>query len=404
MYYETKIIGISSSAIVDGFFSATAPRQSQFDSLSNKALSKGIDLYTNKDYDGAVREFKRAIALSPFGDYSDKAYEYMANAYLNQNKVSDAINTYKQMLRRNPSDDAAHLSLGNIYYKGERYREAEQEYSLAVRINPGSARNHYTLGMTYMTTGQFSEAENQFRKVTQLTPHDPNAYDALGQALRRLERYDDAVVQFKKAITLDKKFSDGYLSLGCTYADMKRMDEAQQQADLLAQIDTQKASNLQEYIVKAADPGFSSVLSINGFPLSAGRGTRVSTLDNALITPNSSKSFTLMFMFSKEMDASSVQNPNNWQISRATGKYLGGAYNLGLPVPSTEVPLPATPMLIKYDEGAHMAEVTFRISQKSFADGTIDPSHIVFRFTGKDAYGNAMDPTADEYSSISKIV
>jgi len=351
-----------------------------------------------------VREFKRSIALSPQSDYSDKAYEYLADAYLNLNKVNDAINTYKQMISRNPSDDAAHLSLGNVYFRNKQYKEAEQEYSMAARINPGAATNQYALGMAYMATERFSEAESCFRKVAQLTPHDPNAYDALGQALRRLGRYDDAIVQFKKEIALDKKSSDGYLGLGYTYADMKMIDEAQQQADLLTQIDTQKAGELQEYIVKAADPRFSSVLSIDGFPLSAGRGTRVSTLDKNLTTPDASKSFTLMFMFSKEMDASSVQNPNNWQISRATSRYPGGAYNLGLPVPSTEVPLPSRPMLIKYDEGAHIAEVTFRITQNSTADGTIDPSHIVFRFIGKDAYGNAMDPIADEYSSISKIV
>jgi tetratricopeptide (TPR) repeat protein len=401
MYYG---IGTSSSTIVDGFFSATASQQSQLDSLSNGALSKGIDLYTNKDYDGAVREFKRSIALSPLSEYSDKAYEYMAGAYLNLNKVNDAISTYKQMLSRNPSDDAAHLSLGNIYFRNKQYKEAEQEYSLAVRINPGAATNQYALGMTYMVTGRFSEAEERFRKVTQLTPHDPNAYDALGQALRSLGRYDDAIVQFKKEIALDKKSSDGYLGLGYAYADMKRMDEARQQADQLAQIDKQKAGDLQEYIAEAADPGFSSVLSINGFPLSAGRGTQVSTLDNDLTTPNASKSFTLMFMFSKEMDASSVQNPNNWQISRAAGKYPGGAYNLGLPAPSMEVSLPSGPMLVKYDDGAHTAEVTFRITQNSTADGTIDPSHIVFRFMGKDAYGNAMDPAEDEYSGVSKIV
>jgi Flp pilus assembly protein TadD len=401
MYYG---IGISSSTIVDGFFSATATQQSQLDSLSNRALSKGIDLYTNKDYDGAVREFKRSIALSPQSDYSDKAYEYLADSYLNLNNVDDAINTYKQIISRNPSDDAAHLSLGNVYFKNERYEEAEQEYSMAARINPGAATNQYALGMAYMATGRFSEAESRFRKVAQLTPHDPNAYDALGQALRRLGRYDDAIVQFKKEIALDKKSSDGYLGLGYTYADMKREDEAQKQADLLAQIDKQKAGDLQEYIANTANPRFSSVIGIDGFPMSAGRGTRVLTLDNALTTPNASRSFTLMFMFSKEMDESSVQNPNNWQIGRATGEYPGGAYNLGLPLPSTEVLLPSRPMLIKYDEGAHIAEVTFRITQNSNADGTIDPSHIVFRFMGKDTYGNAMDPAADEYSGVSKIV
>jgi hypothetical protein len=44
------------------------------------------------------------------------------------------------------------------------------------------------------------------------------------------------------------------------------------------------------------------------------------------------------------------------------------------------------------------------INQNASADGTLDLQHIQFSFRGKDAYGNAMDKTADQYSGISKIV
>ena len=37
-------------------------------------------------------------------------------------------------------------------------------------------------------------------------------------------------------------------------------------------------------------------------------------------------------------------------------------------------------------------------------NGTIDLSHLVFKFKGTDEYGNVMDTAADEYNRISKIV
>ena len=49
------------------------------------------------------------------------------------------------------------------------------------------------------------------------------------------------------------------------------------------------------------------------------------------------------------------------------------------------------------------ATVQFRISQNAEANATIDPAHIVFKFYGMDAYGKAMDQSADEYSGFSKI-
>ena len=38
------------------------------------------------------------------------------------------------------------------------------------------------------------------------------------------------------------------------------------------------------------------------------------------------------------------------------------------------------------------------------ADGTIDPSHIAFKFKGEDKFGNAMDPKADEFTGFSRVV
>jgi len=393
-----------SSANINNLFASTNFKLADYDNLSSRALGRGIDRYLKKDYEGAVKEFKRSIAYSPYSDYSAKSYEYLATAYLNQNKVTDAIATYKQAIKLNPSNDSAHLSLGNIYFRDSRFQEAEAEYSLAVRINPASASNRFALGMAHLATEKYSQAGAQFKRVTQITPRDANGYDALGQALRKLEQYDDAVIQFKKAITLDKNNADAHLDLGYTYADMKKIDEAQQQADLLKEIDSEKANSLRDYIQQASDPKFFTVFSTSGFPLSAGRGTVVSTLDDVLKIPGASKDFSISVMFSKDMDPSSVQNPWNWQIRKATIQDPGGAYNLGLAVPATEVATPSAPYKVTYDAGARLAEVTFRITQNSLGLGTIDPSHLVFKFNGVDAYSKAMDPAADEYSGVSKII
>jgi hypothetical protein len=44
------------------------------------------------------------------------------------------------------------------------------------------------------------------------------------------------------------------------------------------------------------------------------------------------------------------------------------------------------------------------ISQNDAGNATIDPQHIVFKFAGKDAYGKAMDLSADQFSGFSSIV
>jgi hypothetical protein len=70
----------------------------------------------------------------------------------------------------------------------------------------------------------------------------------------------------------------------------------------------------------------------------------------------------------------------------------------------TEIEIRMFPTSVVYDPDSFTSQVTFQITQNSSANGTIDPSHIVFSFYGKDVYGNTMDPAADEYSGISRIV
>jgi hypothetical protein len=75
-----------------------------------------------------------------------------------------------------------------------------------------------------------------------------------------------------------------------------------------------------------------------------------------------------------------------------------------MPSSVIDVVVPPLPASVVYDPETFSADVTFKISQNLEGNGTIDPSHIMFRFCGIDAYGKAMDLTADEYSGISQIV
>ena len=64
----------------------------------------------------------------------------------------------------------------------------------------------------------------------------------------------------------------------------------------------------------------------------------------------------------------------------------------------TEVTVPPIPESVTYDPTTYRATVYFSVSQNSaIADGTLDPSHLVFKFSGTDAFGNPMDSDGDEF-------
>jgi hypothetical protein len=282
--------------------------------------------------------------------------------------------------------------------------DAEKEYTRAVSISPTTPLNRYSLGQVYLETGRLDAAEQQFNKLIQLSPRDPSGYFGLGEVARGRGSLREAASHFEKAIATNKDFPDAYLKLGYTYADLGNTDKAQEQVDILLEMSSSLSTELENYMYQAAKPKFFFALSSTGFPSFSEPGTAVSDLGPALTEANAEQSFTMNFIFNKEMDTTSVENIANWQIGRQAGGDIINDYNFNMPLPSTEVSLPVLPVNVVYDAKNLTAVVTFSISQNETGDGTIDPSHIAFKFSGIDAYGKTMDPTADEYSGFSKIV
>jgi tetratricopeptide (TPR) repeat protein len=392
---------IFNADLTQALFAATFQRTAQLESLANNALKNGIDRYIEKDYEGAAKEFKRAIGLAPNSSYAPDAADYLANAYLKLDKTDEAVKAYQNAIRLNPFRDDMHIKLGNLYYAEEQYEEAEKSYQEAVRINP-AANNYYALGQVYLATERYTEAENQFNEVLRLTPDSPNGNFGIGQALSMQERYEDAIRQFEEAIEKDAELYDAHVEMGYAYADMGDMEAAQ---DLVHYLELQEQDDLAEtlsrYMYKVDTPKIMFAQSAGTFSFLMAPKTPLSALNTYLATADASKTFTMVLQFDKEMDRESVENVANWQITRTSGYGPGQAYNFGLPIPSTEITLSPVPQSVYYDEDKLTATVFFNVRQNASADGTIDPMHIEFKFSGKDIFGYEMDPDHDQFTGFS---
>ena len=391
--------GVSNTDI----FSSTVQQTGQLESLANGALSKGIDRYMNKDFEGAIKEFRRSIGLAPNSSYSIDAANYMANAYLALDDTESAIKAYKTAIRLNPFRDDIYNSLGKLYFAEERYKESAEAYEKAVKIWP-SAQNHYALGQAYMNSGRYTEAEAQFNQVLRKEPHKPDGNFGLGLNYSKQGRHADAIVQFEEAIRIKNDFYDAYAEMGYAYADLGEMDEAQKLVDFLENADPSLADLVSRYMYKVDPPKFMFAYADSTFNYHMPWKTPLSSLDAYLEAPNAEKTFKMVFQFDKKMDRESVENILNWKISRAAGTGPGQAYNFGRPVADTEVSIPPLPVNVYYDAEALTATVYFTLRQNDSADGTIDPAHIEFTFTGKDAYGFAMSSAHDQFTGFSGIV
>jgi len=187
------------------------------------------------------------------------------------------------------------------------------------------------------------------------------------------------------------------------YAELQQPDKANSELAILNE--EQSTENYTELAAKVYETSKPRILTAHATDLylASSAGTKASSLDSSLATPGATKNFTVSFVFNKQMDAASVGYMANWNISRSTEARTGGPYNWGK-ITETDVKITSTPVSVIYDPDSTTAKVTFSITQNATGDGTIDLSHLVFKFKGIDGYGNMMDTAADEYNSISEIL
>ena len=385
---------------VSDLFTVANQQPAQLESLASNALSRGMTLFMNQDYEGAVGEFQRAIGLSPTSDFAVTSAHYMADAYLQLDDTKNAAKAYETAITLDPNRDDSHIKLGNLYFTEMRYQEAEQEFKEAVRLNP-SANNHYSLGQTYMGLERYNDARSQFNEVIRLAPESPNGYFGMGQALSGQERHQEAIFKFQKALQYDSQLLDAHAEIGYAYADMGEMDLAQQKLNYLESEDPVLADSLSRYMYKVDPPKMMFARSTGTFLYLMPPKTKLAIMDEYLENANAEMTFKMVFQFDKQMDRESVENEFNWNITRAIGAGPGQAYNYGFPIPNTEVKPSLFPEHVYYDAENLTATVYFKIQQNADANGTIDPAHIEFKFSGTDIFGYDMNSKYDQFTGFS---
>jgi tetratricopeptide (TPR) repeat protein len=327
----------------------------------------------------------------------------MASSYLKLDDTEKAIKAYKTSLKLNPFVEETHSKLGNLYFSLERYEEAEKEYKEVLKLNTNGV-NYYALGQVYLATERYDEAETVFNKVRRLSPEKTDGYFGLGLTYSGQGRYDEAIAQFEEAAKRDRDLYEAHAEIGYAYADMGDMDMAQTTLDFLKLAGSDLADSLDRYMYKVDPPKIMFASSFDSaFPYTMPFKTAVSTLDSYLANADAEKKFTMVFQFDKAMDRESVENLTNWKIGRSTSSQPGQIYNYGFKLPTTEIEMNPLPNNVYYDSKTYKATVTFTIQQNSTADGTIDPTHIEFKFSGKDTFGNKMDPNFDQYIGFSGV-
>jgi len=145
-------------------------------------IEKGWSLISLGDYPGAMQALDKALKLSP-GDV--QAESLLGWAQMLNESYDDALNTFQQVLVREPANSLARINVGYICLKKQIFGEAIEHLSKAIRLDNDKKATlyaHFYLGLVYLEREMFEDAQTFFEKTLRLGPNLIEAYYELGRA------------------------------------------------------------------------------------------------------------------------------------------------------------------------------------------------------------------------------
>jgi tetratricopeptide (TPR) repeat protein len=150
---------------------ASATRKNPKNPLYPQILAR---IYENKRVlDLAEKYYADAWALSP-GD-PVLAYEY-ALVLLDLKKYNEALELFKQVQEKDPSNRNVDYMIGRLYYAARRWAEAATQFERACEKRPDHFLSHYLLGKSYFEFSRaeklnfYPQAEKALRRAHELKP------------------------------------------------------------------------------------------------------------------------------------------------------------------------------------------------------------------------------------------
>jgi TolB-like protein/class 3 adenylate cyclase/Tfp pilus assembly protein PilF len=176
-----------------------------------ESIEKGIELA------------QKAVAMD---DSLSSAHGTLSLFYTQKREYERAIAEGERAVALEPGGWISHMRYGMSLHYGGRPEEAIQALQKAIRLNPvGESSNFFHLGHAYRTTGRFEEAVSEYKKALQRAPDNIFAHLGLAATYSMMGREQEARAEAAEVLRLNPKFSVDSYAKRLTFKDQSVTDK-----------------------------------------------------------------------------------------------------------------------------------------------------------------------------------
>lgn len=164
-------------------------------------LNRGAIKSGKGDYDGAVADYRAALAVQP--DYKWALHDLGYLLAVNLDKAAEGLDYLDQGIKVDPNDPWGYLPRAAVYDKIRQPDKAEADYRKALSLAPADPNTHYRLGVFLLQRRRFPESEKELSESIRLAGKESDTrYHRRGVARLAQGKYPDAVSDFEEAIRI----------------------------------------------------------------------------------------------------------------------------------------------------------------------------------------------------------
>lgn len=197
-------------------------------------FNEGVRLsHEEKDFEGAAREFEKAIELDPV---DVRAYTNLGFCYTQLGEHEKALALFEKATELAPTDETSRRNLAGVYediaknhFKSANYPEAIRFYQRALDLEPDRINCIFQLGICYFQTASaetsaalarpnYEKALELYERVLEKEPDEVDIIFNMGIANLALENQDEAILLLKQVVDIDPKVPEFHRILGRAYA------------------------------------------------------------------------------------------------------------------------------------------------------------------------------------------
>jgi serine/threonine protein kinase/Flp pilus assembly protein TadD len=176
------------------------------------------------DWDGAEREYKRAIELNP--NYPT-TYHWYCILLRTEGRFDQALATITRAQELDPLSLVIGWNVAEILTLMQRYDQAREQYRKMLELDPNFPGARIGLGWLHVQQGKYPEAIKEFQAVRQiLGPDDSYGLEALGYMYAKSGKKEEAVKVLNHLLALSKQGSSVSVEIAVVYAALEEKEKA----------------------------------------------------------------------------------------------------------------------------------------------------------------------------------